>query len=50
MKALHNAAVTQATTGETGAFLADELQLYYQIALVGLRDLPIAPDPRSALR
>ena len=47
MEALHNAAVTQATTGETGAFLADELQLYYQIALVGLRDLPIAPDPRS---
>ena len=47
MEALHNAAVTQATTGDTGAFLADELQLYYQIALVGLRDLPIAPDPRS---
>ena len=47
MEALHSAAVTQATTGETGAFLADELQLYYQIALVGLRDLPIAPDPRS---
>ena len=47
MEALHNAAVAQATTGETGAFLADELQLYYQIALVGLRDLPIAPDPRS---
>ena len=46
MEALHNAAVTQATTGDTGAFLADELQLYYQIALVGLRDLPIAPDPR----
>ena len=47
MEALHNAAVTQATTGETGAFLADELQLYYQIALVGLRDLPVTPDPRS---
>ena len=47
MEALHNAAVTQATSVETGAFLADELQLYYQIALVGLRDLPIAPDPRS---
>ena len=38
------------TTGDTGAFLADELQLYYQIALVGLRDLPIAPDPRSGQR
>ncbi len=47
MEALHNAAVAQATSGETGAFLADELQLYYQIALIGLRDLPIAPDPRS---
>ena len=47
MEALHGAAVSQATTNETGAFLADELQLYYQIALVGLRDLPIAPDPRS---
>jgi DNA polymerase-3 subunit gamma/tau len=28
-------------------FLADEVQLYYQIALVGLRDLPFAPDQRS---
>ena len=47
METLHSAAVSQATTNDTGAFLADELQLYYQIALVGLRDLPIAPDPRS---
>ena len=47
MEALHDAAVTQATGGESGPFLADEVQLYYQIALVGLRDLPIAPDPRS---
>ena len=47
MEALHDSAVTQATEGGTGAFLADEVQLYYQIALMGLRDLPIAPDPRS---
>ncbi len=47
MEALHDSAVTQATEGGTGAFLADEVQLYYQIALIGLRDLPIAPDPRS---
>ena len=47
MEALHDSAVVQATEGGTGAFLADEVQLYYQIALMGLRDLPIAPDPRS---
>jgi len=29
------------------AFGAEELQLYYQIALVGLRDINIAPDERS---
>jgi DNA polymerase-3 subunit gamma/tau len=47
IETLHSAAVSRATTNDTGVFLADELQLYYQIALVGLRDLPIAPDPRS---
>ena len=47
MEALHQSCVSQATSGDTGTFLADELQLYYQIALVGLRDLPAAPDPRS---
>jgi DNA polymerase-3 subunit gamma/tau len=26
---------------------AEDLQLYYQIALIGQRDLPLAPDPRS---
>ena len=26
---------------------ADEIQLYYQIALMGQNDLPLAPDPRS---
>ena len=47
IETLHSAAVSRATTNDTGAFLADELQLYYQIALVGLRDMPIVPDPRS---
>lgn len=47
MEALHDASVTMATTAKLGPFLADELQLYYQIALVGLRDLPVTPDPRS---
>ena len=26
---------------------SEEVQLYYQIALIGRRDLPLAPDPRS---
>jgi DNA polymerase-3 subunit gamma/tau len=26
---------------------AEDLQLYYQIGLIGQRDLPLAPDPRS---
>ncbi|NCF45052.1 MAG: DNA polymerase III subunit gamma/tau [Proteobacteria bacterium] len=50
-EALHNAAVAMATGANADVamteFLADEVQLYYQIALVGLRDLPFAPDPRS---
>jgi DNA polymerase-3 subunit gamma/tau len=28
---------------------AEEVQLYYQIALIGRRDLPYAPDPRSGV-
>lgn len=47
MEALHDFAVSQSIDGTSGPFLGDEVQLYYQIALVGLRDLPIAPDPRS---
>jgi DNA polymerase-3 subunit gamma/tau len=47
MEALHDASVAVATAQAQGPFLPDELQLYYQIALIGLRDLPIAPDPRS---
>lgn len=29
-----------------GAFAAEDLQIYYQIALIGARDLPFAPDPK----
>lgn len=47
MEALHDASVAAVTRQAQGPFLPDELQLYYQIALVGLRDLPVAPDPRS---
>lgn len=47
MEALHDASVAVVTQRDQGSFLPDELQLYYQIALMGLRDLPVAPDPRS---
>ena len=30
-----------------GQLSAEDIQLYYQIALLGRRDLPLAPDPRS---
>jgi len=30
-----------------GQLSADEIQLYYQIALMGQNDLPLAPDPRA---
>jgi len=31
----------------SAVFAAEDLQLYYQIALLGQRDLELAPDPRS---
>lgn len=31
------------------AMPAEDVQLYYQIALTGQRDLPLAPDPRAGL-
>jgi DNA polymerase-3 subunit gamma/tau len=31
------------------ALTAEDIQLYYQIALNGRRDLPLAPDPRNGL-
>jgi len=33
--------------GLAGEMTAEALQLYYQIGLIGRRDLPLAPDPRS---
>jgi DNA polymerase-3 subunit gamma/tau len=47
MEALHELAVQSALGHDDSAFSAQELQLYYQIALIGLRDLSIAPDERS---
>jgi DNA polymerase-3 subunit gamma/tau len=61
LETLHAIAVVQAVpeadggeTGERLRALADRLppedvQLYYQIALLGQRDLPFAPDARSGL-
>ena len=47
LEVLHGMAVDIALKPQPGTFAADELQLYYQIALVGLRDLPMVPDQRS---
>ncbi len=57
MSALHEVAVVQAVGAQQGdetasisrfatAMSRKQVQLFYQIALVGLRDLPLAPDPR----
>ncbi len=32
-----------------GRFTPEDLQLYYQIGLLGRRDLPLAPEPRTGL-
>ncbi len=53
--AFHRMAVEQALSPPaaaaeaSGAFAPEVVQLYYQIALMGYRDLQIAPDPRSGL-
>ena len=61
LEALHGIAVLQlvpeAGAGETGDRLRalaarlspEDVQLHYQIGLMGQRDLPFAPDPRSGL-
>jgi len=61
LAALHRIAVLQLTGTEAGGDLAEPLralagriapadvQLYYQIGLMGQRDLPFAPDARSGL-
>ena len=30
-----------------GALAPEDVQLFYQTAIIGRRDLPLAPDPRS---
>ncbi|MEQ9002875.1 MAG: DNA polymerase III subunit gamma/tau [Pseudomonadales bacterium] len=49
--AFHRMAVEQAVSGggDGAAFAPETVQLYYQIALLGYRDLQFAPDPRSAV-
>lgn len=47
MEALHDLAVQSALGSNDSDFSEQELQLYYQIALIGFRDLSIAPDERS---
>jgi DNA polymerase-3 subunit gamma/tau len=50
LAALHDMAVSQALNdGQETAFDPDTVQLLYQIALMGYRDLQIAPDPRSGV-
>ena len=48
LEALHDMAVGQALgeAGESG-LSAEAVQLYYQIALIGYRDLHIGPDPKT---
>jgi len=50
LASLHDMAVTHATgEGPSPIFDAETIQLLYQIALMGFRDLSIAPDPRSGV-
>lgn len=58
---LHRVAIAQAVPGAVdnsqgdreqvielaSSMTAEDVQLYYQIGLVGKKDLPLAPDPRS---
>jgi len=37
----------QQVRGLAGQMTPEDVQLYYQIGLIGQRDLPLAPDPRS---
>jgi DNA polymerase-3 subunit gamma/tau len=58
LRALHEIALVQAdaitTSDEQMAvhaqtFASEDVQLYYQIGVLGRRDLPYAPDPRSGV-
>jgi DNA polymerase-3 subunit gamma/tau len=44
---LHELSVAFALDGNDSVFSAEELQLFYQIALMGFRDIHIVPDERS---
>ncbi|OOG24227.1 DNA polymerase III subunit gamma/tau, partial [Thioalkalivibrio denitrificans] len=47
-EAVDEAAVdAEAVRGLAGLLAAEDVQLYYQIALLARRDLPLAPDPRA---
>ncbi len=63
LRLLHQVALYQAVPGASlaadadpavvsalaGRIAAEDVQLYYQMALTGRRDLPLAPDPASGL-
>ncbi len=63
LRLLHQVALCQAVPGASlaadadpavvnalaGRIAAEDTQLYYQMALIGRRDLPLAPDPASGL-
>lgn len=50
LSALHDMAVKHATGSSAEVPLdAEVIQLYYQIGLMGYRDLQIAPDPKSGI-
>ncbi len=46
-EALHRMAVASATGSNSEPFADEEIQLLYQIALMGSRDIDLAPEPRS---
>ena len=48
LEALHGMAANQALRqGEDSPLAAEAVQLYYQIALLGYRDLHVGPDPKT---
>ncbi len=48
LEALHDMAVNQALgAAADAAFSPEVVQLYYQIALIGFRDLHVGPDPKT---
>ena len=47
IEALHRMAVDQALGSYHGPFTKEAVQLYYQIALMGYRDLKVGPDPKT---